>query len=342
MSATVAPTERQDALREQALRAALLERGGMWKDALERAQRLMSGRTNDVADATRLIDDYRLLAHDLARARRLMPESRAREYLEMAYAQAHAALHKPVTHPGYAMWSLFRDQIPEAIRWLRPHIIWVTLLFIASIFVGGWLVATYPDLIGLFASPSLIATVERGELWTDSLLNIAPSSVISVQILANNVVVSLFAYCAGFLFGLGTFYIVGLNGLMLGAVFAFTRQHGLDDDLFRFIVAHGCVELSVMVLSGAAGAAVGESLIRPGSQRRSQSFQQAALYTSKVIGACVVLLVGCGFIEGYVSPNDSFPLWARVGIGVSYWLFMIAMLRGYPFGRSRRSEPIAT
>ncbi len=61
-----------------------------------------------------------------------------------------------------------------------------------------------------------------------------------------------------------------------------------------------------------------------------------------MIGACVVLLVGCGFIEGYVSPNDSFPLWARVGIGVSYWLFMISMLRGYPFGRSRRSEPIAT
>ncbi len=109
----------------------------MWKDALERAQRLMTGRANDVADATRLIDDYRLLAHDLARASRLMPESRAREFLEMAYAQAHAALHKPVTHPGYALWSLFRDQIPEAIRWLRPHIIWVTLLFVASIFVGG-------------------------------------------------------------------------------------------------------------------------------------------------------------------------------------------------------------
>jgi len=41
-----------------------------------------------------------------------------------------------------------------------------------------------------------------------------------VQILANNIVVSLFAYCSGFLFGLGTLYILGLNGLMLGAVFA--------------------------------------------------------------------------------------------------------------------------
>jgi uncharacterized membrane protein SpoIIM required for sporulation len=329
-----------DALRDQALRAALMERAELWKLAAERAQRLMNGRATDVADATRMVDDYRLLAHDLARARRLMPESRAREYLESAYAQVHAALHKPVAHPGYALWSLFRDQIPEAMHWLRPHVIWIGLLFIASIFVGGWLVSTYPDLIGLFASPNLIATVERGELWTEGLLNVVPSSVLSLQILTNNIVVSLFAYCAGFLFGLGTFYIVGLNGITLGAIFAFTRQHGLDDELFSFIVAHGCVELTVLVLSGAAGAAVGEALIRPTTARRAQSFQQTALRTSKVLGACVVLLIGCGFIEGYLSPDPEFPLWARIAVGVGYWLFMVSMLRGYMFGRSRTGTPI--
>ena len=327
-------------VREQALRSSLLERADLWKAASERARRLMNGRAQSVEDATQAIDDYRLLAHDLARARRLMPESRAREFLEAAYAQAHATLHKPAAHPGYAMWSFFRDQIPEAIRWLRPHILWVSLLFIVSAFVGGWMVSTYPDLIGLFASPSLIETVERGELWTEGLLNVVPSSVLSVQILTNNIVVSLFAYCAGFLFGLGTFYLVGLNGLMLGAIFAFTRQHGLDDELFRFIVAHGCVELSVMVLSGAAGAAVGEALIRPTTSRRALSFQQAALVTSKVIGVCVLLLIGCGFIEGYISPDPEFPLWARVVVGVGYWLFMVALLRGYLFGRSRGGAPI--
>lgn len=327
-------------LRDRALRGALLERADLWEAAAERARRLMSGRAKDVADATRMVDDYRLLAHDLARARRLIPNSRAREFLEAAYAQAHTTLYKPATHIGYALWSLFRDQVPEAIRWLRPHIVWVALLFIASIFVGGWMVHSYPDLIRLFASPDLIATVERGELWTQGMLNVVPSSVLSVQILTNNIVVSLFAYCAGFLFGLGTFYIVGLNGMMLGAIFMFCRQHGLDDELLQFIVAHGCVELSVMVLSGAAGAAVGEALIRPTTMRRSQSFQIAAIRTSKVLAACVVLLIGCGFIEGYISPDPEFPFWARVIVGVSYWLFMISLLRGYPLGRSRSDAPI--
>ena len=327
-------------VRERALRTTLLQRSEMWKVAAERAKRLMSKRTEDVADVSRLVDDYRLLAHDLARARRLMPNSRARTFLEAAYAQAHATLHKEASHPGYALWSLFRDQIPAAMRWLRPHLIWVSLLFAISVAVGGWLVHTYPELINLFASPDLIATVERGELWTEGLLNVVPSSVLSVQILTNNIVVSLFAYCAGFLFGLGTFYIVGLNGLMLGAIFAFTAQHGLDDRLFRFVVAHGCVELSVMVISGAAGAAVGEALIRPTTLRRAQSFQIAALRTGKVIVACVVLLIGCGFIEGYISPDPDYPLSTRIVVGVGYWLFMISLLRGWIFGRSRSETPI--
>jgi uncharacterized membrane protein SpoIIM required for sporulation len=324
-----------ESTREHALRVELLRRSELWKSAAERTRRLSGKRTDDAADAAAMADDYRMLAHDVAKVRRLLPESRAREYLEAAYAQAHASLHRPAWHPGHALLSLFRTEIPAVVSWLRPHIIWATALFILTVIAGYWMVHTYPDLIALFASPELIATVERGQLWTEGLLNVVPSSVLSLQILTNNIVVSLFAYCAGFLFGLGTVYILGLNGLMLGAVFAFTSLHGLGNDLFRFVVAHGCVEISVMCLSGAAGAAVGEALIRPGAATRAESFQRAALQSGKLVLACVLLLVGSGVIEGYVSPNPRFPLWTRILIGLAYWLFMIALLNGWLF-RVRR------
>jgi uncharacterized membrane protein SpoIIM required for sporulation len=322
--------------REHALKVTLLRRSELWKSAAERTRRLAGKKSDDATDAISMADDYRMLAHDVAKIRRLLPDSRAREYLETAYAQAHASLHRPAWHPGHALLSLFRDEIPTVVSWLRPHIFWATVLFILTVMAGYSMVHTYPDLIALFASPELIATVERGQLWTEGLLNVVPSSVLSLQILTNNIVVSLFAYCAGFLFGLGTLYILGLNGLMLGAVFAFTSLHGLGDDLFTFVVAHGCVEISVMCLSGAAGAAVGEALIRPGAATRAEAFQRAALQSGKLILACVLLLVGSGVIEGYVSPNPIFPLWTRIAIGVSYWVFMIVLLNGWLFGLRRR------
>ena len=55
----------------------------------------------------------------------------------------------------------------------------------------------------------------------------------------------------------------------------------------------------------------------------------------RVMVVVTLLLFICGFIEGYVSPDPEVPRWARVTIGVGYWLFMVSLLRGYVFGRSR-------
>jgi uncharacterized membrane protein SpoIIM required for sporulation len=90
-----------------------------------------------------------------------------------------------------------------------------------------------------------------------------------------------------------------------------------------------------MCLSGAAGAAVGDALIRPDTLRRADAFRQAALRSGKLLFACALLLVGTGLIEGYVSPDPHFGLGTRICIGVGYWLFMIALLRGWLFGRRR-------
>ena len=319
--------------RRQALTANLLSRMPLWREADARARRLALGHLDEASDAIRLAQDYRLLAHDLARVRTLLPGTRTREYLEGAYARAHVTLHRGAWRADRALISLFRDELPAAVRWLLPYILWCTAIFILTVVAGYALVHEYPELIGLFASPELIATVERGQLWTEGLLNVVPSSVLSVQILTNNIVVTLFAYCAGILFGLGTLYILGLNGLTVGAVFAFVGQHGLAKQLFSFIVAHGCVELSVMCLSGAAGAALGEALVRPGPGGRSESFRIAALRSGKLLSACALLLVGAGLIEGYVSPNPRFSLATRVVIGVGYWLFMLALLSGRLFPR---------
>jgi uncharacterized membrane protein SpoIIM required for sporulation len=323
--------------RQHALTASFMQRADLWREALARSRRLAQGTTEDAGDATRMADDYRLLAHDLARARRLLPDTRTREYLEAAYARAHATLHHGAWRLRAALLVLYRDDIPAVVWWLRPYILWSGLILALAASAGYALVHRYPELIALFASPDLIASVDHGRLWTEGMLNIVPSSVLSVQILANNIVVSLFAWCAGFFFGLGTLYILGLNGLMLGAILAFVSQHGLRDQFLTFVVAHGCVELSVMCLSGAAGAAVGEALVRPGTAGRIESFRLAALRSGELLAACVPLLIGAGLIEGYVSPNPRFPVSAHVAIGVGYWLLMVLMLSGLLFGRRSRA-----
>jgi uncharacterized membrane protein SpoIIM required for sporulation/uncharacterized RDD family membrane protein YckC len=339
---TVLAVERAPFLEQLARDRHAPENHAAWREARQRAMALKRRAGSDVDDALAVVDDYRRAAQQInaARLRPAADPSRDAEYLEAAYADLHDVIHRPARRPGQVLLALFRDRIPAALHGMRVHLLAVTLLFIASAVTGAWLIFTYPDLIAMFAGADLIATVERGELWTDGLLNVTPSAVLSVDILTNNIVVSFFAFTLGVFFGIGTLYIIGMNGLSLGALFAFTGQHGLAGGLFDFVVAHGCVELSCIFIAGAAGAYVGEALARPRERTRAEAFRAAAAEGIRVMIAVTLLLIVCGFIEGYVSPDPEVPRWARVTIGVGFWLFMISFLRGYVFGRSRGGPAI--
>ncbi len=285
-------------------------------------------RNLPVAEAQQYVERYRALAADLATARRILPGSTTTAALEALYAEAHASIDRSRRQTLAAMALLFRRRIPAVMGALAPTILWIGLLFVLTTAAGYWLVSQYPDLVRLVASGTMIEKVESGQLWTDDIFNITPSSVMSVRILSNNIAVSLFAFCSGVFFGLGAFYIVTLNGLMLGALLAFTHQHGLDGDLLKFVVAHGPVEISVICIAAAAGTALGGSLIRPSGATRRESFQRTAHELGPALLACALLLIVCGFIEGFVSPNPHVPFLPRVVIGFGYWIAMVLLLRG--------------
>jgi uncharacterized membrane protein SpoIIM required for sporulation len=315
------------------MQAWLTARLQVWRALRPQLNALERKRNHTAAEALQAIEAYRALGRDLSMARRLLPGSRISRALEQQYATLHALIHRTPHNWRAQLISLFRDEIPDVVGSLATPIRWITVLFVLSAAAGWSLVMSFPELVALIASEHMINGVQRGVLWTEGLLNVVPSSLLSVGILTNNIAVSLTAFCVGALFGLGTFYLIALNGLMLGGMFAFTHQHGLADDLFRFIIAHGVVELSVIVLAAAAGARLGESLIRPTHASRRESFQQCAAQTGPLLLICALLLIGCGFIEGYLSPDPQFPLISRVAVGFGYGAVMIGALTGRLFGR---------
>lgn len=320
-------------------RAWLATRAPIWRALAETGERLRLRRRASVDEALRTLDSYRGLARDLATARQQLPGSGITAALESIYAAFHALINRPPRNTWAAIALTFRVEIPAIVRLLRQPLLWVALLFTLSVAAGWLLITTYPKLISLFASEHMIDQVENGHLWTEDILNITPSSILSVRIFSNNIVVSALAFCAGIFYGLGTFYLISLNGLLLGTAFAFTRQYGLDGELLNFILAHGLVELSIICVAGAAGSALGDSLIRPSGANRRESFQQCASRSAKLLVLCALLLVGCGLIEGFVSPDPGFPFISRLIIGVSYWFLMWAALTGRLYGRSAIPAP---
>src|SRR5690606_8275499 len=156
-------------------------------------------------------------------------------------------------------------------------------------------------------------------------------------IFTNNITVALTTVSLGLLYGLGTIYIIGLNGLMLGGVFAFTAQHGLGWRLFEFVCAHGFVELAAICLSGAIGWYLGEALARPGHLTRLAALQQRARRVSGLTAMLMSFLLLAGLIEGYLSPDPALPLGLRLAVGLGSFAMLVLLLGGrWPLRRRRR------
>jgi uncharacterized membrane protein SpoIIM required for sporulation len=308
----------------------LAQRSVIWSRLGDSLQTWRRGRLSR-QDALKALDGYRGLARDVASARKALPGNPITLALETLYASLHAIVNREPRHTLASLRHLYAIEIPATAQELKPLVVGVWLLFALSTAAGWWLVHTWPTLVDLVASPDMIQHVQRGELWTDGILNVTPSSLLSVKIFTNNIAVTIFACVAGVFYGLGTFYVIANNGLMLGGVFAFTRTYGLDGDLLKFIFAHGTVELSMVCLGGAAGIALGESLIRPKLPSRRDSLQQCAAKIARLFAALIPLLIICGLIEGFVSPVTSIGWPVRLIVGLANLALMLAVLSGWFF-----------
>lgn len=324
-----------DAAANRRAAAWIAARSPTWRRLEPRLRELEDGRSTDAETAFDAVRSYPELARDLAIARRENPASALTRQLEQAYARLHRGLFRSAANPRHDFVRLCRIEVPLIAGELRQRILVVAIGFLLAAFGGWWLVMTFPELAGLVASEKMIERLQQGQLWTDDLLNIMPSSMLSARIFANNIAVALAAFALGSIYGLGTLYIIVLNGILIGAAFALAASHGLHGRLFEFVAAHGFVELTVIFIAGAIGFSIGEAIARPAHRTRIAAFQRAVSRGIKLMLPCMAFLVGAGLIEGYVSPNPAFPLAVRIAIGIGFWFLLLWTLSGFrlPFKR---------
>ena len=296
----------------------------------QRLQTLVEGNRRDrsLEEAREVLAGYRSLASDLSLARRHAPGTEVHRALEALYLRTHKAMHRQPLKLGAELWHLYAVQVPASVRVLRTEITVTTLIFVLSGLLAFLVVAAWPDLGAWFLSDEMMLMVQNRTLWTDNLLNVIPSSLLAYELMTNNITVALTAFALGWIFGLGTLYVVVLNGLLLGCAFGYTAEYDMALPLFKFVIAHGIVELSVICLAAAAGFAIGRALARPGARGRMDSVRESARDAGALAAVCVPFLIGSGIIEGYVSPNDNFDLTSRVVIGVLWFVVLLLALNG--------------
>src|SRR3977135_1989497 len=121
----------------------------------------------------------------------------------------------------------------------------------------------------------------------------------------NNIWVVMIAFGFGVVFGLPVIYVLITNGISLGGLFGLTAAYGLAGGLFDFVIAHGVLELSVIVAVGGAGLMMGWALVYPGNRKQHDALVDATRRAFILVIGLAPLLVIAGTIEGNISPSNA-------------------------------------
>jgi uncharacterized membrane protein SpoIIM required for sporulation len=128
---------------------------------------------------------------------------------------------------------------------------------------------------------------------------------------------------------------------MVGTFQYFFIERDLLQESFLTIWMHGALEISSIVIAGAAGLTMGRGLLFPGTLPRRQSFIIGARRAIKIMVGLVPFFITAGFIEGFFTRLTEMPDLLRGSFIFMCFAFVAAYFWWYPFlrfrGRPKRS-----
>lgn len=267
---------------------------------------------------------YRQVAADLSVLRQ---DSTARTYamhVNQLLARAHHIIYSGRKTNWLTLFRFLRDEYPAVFQRQIGYVAASTAISVAWGLLGALLTTARPEFMRHFVGPAMIATMERHQMWTESVVSIAPMA--SSAIMTNNLSVSFLTFAGGIAFGVGTFFYLYLNGIMLGVIGAACHQYSMSVALWSFVAPHGALELPSILIAGAAGFRLGHGMLFPGTLRWRESVARGGMEATRLISGIIPLLVIAGCLEGFFSPSHA-PVWLKFTVGgllfalLNLWLF---------------------
>lgn len=245
---------------------------------------------------------YRQTASDLASVREDPTSNHLALYLNQLLGRAHNLIYMGRKASGRGMWTFFKDEYPVIFRETFPDTLAAFVIFLAAGFAGFLMGIADPSFSRHVLGPGMIETIEKHKMWTDSIVTIKAAA--SSAILTNNISVAFATFALGITAGIGTVYMMLVNGLLMGVVSVACWREGMSLSLWSFVAAHGVLELPAIFIAGGAGLGIARGLLFPGSLPRRESLVRAGARSVRLVLGTIPMLLIAGFMEGFVSPSN--------------------------------------
>lgn len=315
----------------------MAERSVLWETYARQLERLRRRRGSE-EDLASFPGNYRALCNDLALARTRGYSLTLVDQLEHQVRLGHAFLYQPRNHLGRAVGRFFAHDFPALVRSE-----WRLCLFASALLFGPmiwlfWYIGHSPEFVYRVLSADTIMQYEQMYEGKGGMTRSAEDNLVMFSFyIMNNIGVALRTFGSGLVFGIGSAFILLLNGVQIGAVGAHLSFAGYQENFSSFVIGHGAFELPAIALAGAAGARMGLSLLFPGGLSRLAALRVGARRAVGLLYGVIAMLFLAAGLEAFWSASAA-SVNSKYLVGALLWLFVLAYFAFVGRGRGLRHE----
>jgi uncharacterized membrane protein SpoIIM required for sporulation len=295
-------------------------------------------------DPDEMAQQFTELVNDLGYSKTFYPHSKVTQYLNDLASRIYLNIYKNKREETSRIGRFFKTELPLTVRKHHREILYAFLIFVGFAIMAAFSAAHDDSFVRGVLGDGYVEMTEENIAKGDpfGVYKNADAVNMFAYIALNNIYISFQVFVWGFFLGLGTIWQLFTNGVMVGSFqyYFFARNLGWPSVLVIWI--HGTLEISAIILSGAAGLIISNSILFPGSHKRLHSLLNGAKDGLKLMIALVPILLTAAFLEGFVTrySYSSMPRWVSILILAASFSFIIWYFVWYPIQVQRKTKAV--
>jgi uncharacterized membrane protein SpoIIM required for sporulation len=265
---------------------------------------------------------YRRVCSDLSYARSKGYEQDLIRYLNQLARKGYGVIYLVEQGKQGKLLNFFTRDFPGLFRENFKYIIFALLLFSFAACIGFFADQVdhrYTNMLVPRQFLEIWDRADRSESRDSFQTNEFP--MMSSWYLVNNFKVGVNAFVMGITLGLGTFYILVFNGIILGAISSLVIRSNYHISFFSFVMPHVFIEIMAIFICGGAGFMIARAMIAPGELTIKDSLNVYGKDAVRLVMGTFPMYLLAGIIEASFS-RMYMPLEFKVLFGLFTLLMM--------------------
>lgn len=262
----------------------------------------------------------------LARSRRYSPL--LTENLQQLILRGHQRLYKRRSNWLWRLIVFIARDFPQSLRDQWRYMALSTALFLVPGIALGLACFYNPDLIYSVMDSSQVGQMEQ--MYDPSNRQAgriegrdADSDFLMFgHYISNNIGIGFRTFASGILAGIGTIFFLVFNGVVIGSVAGHLTQLGYTGTFWSFVSGHSSLELTAIVICGAAGLMLARAIWAPGQYRRMDAIKRQGHKALPLVMGAALMLLGAAFIEAFWSSSGVDNA-VKYTVSAALWTLMI-------------------